>query len=162
MAANKITQERLKELLRYDPRTGGFAWLVQRSNIHVGDVAGTLSHGYVTIGVCGIRYRANRLAWFYMTGAWPRDQIDHKDTIRSNNRWKNLRDSTHSINGQNLRKAHRDNQTGHLGVSPFRDGFRATIRFGKKQRHLGTYPTKKEAYAKYLNTKREFHPGCTL
>ena len=158
-----ITQTELKELLFYDPQTGDFTWLVRTCNrIKVGDVAGWLDDGYVRIKVCGIKYRANRLAWLYMTSEWPKVEIDHYDTIRSNNRWENLREATHSLNAQNQRKAHRDNKTGFLGVKPNGKGFEANIMLDDEAHYLGIHSTPQLAHDAYLKAKRELHPGCTI
>jgi len=97
-----------------------------------------------------------------MTGVWPEFEIDHKNTIKSDNHWKNLRDKTHAFNMQNQRKAQSNSKTGVQGVSPNRKGFRARIGLGKKNHHLGTFPTQKEASAVYLAAKRKLHPGCTI
>jgi len=165
----KLTQKRLKKLLHYNQKTGAFTWLMRPNrHIRIGDIAGTLSNGHVQIGICGAHYKASRLAWFYMTGKWPQFEIDHKDTVPSNNRWKNLRPLTHAINMQNQRKAHSNNRTGFLGVSedtrPGRKGFYARIQIDQKQHRLGTctHPTPKLAYAEYLKAKRKLHQGCTL
>ena len=37
---NLITQEKLKEILRYDGLTGNFYWRVGFNNVHIGDLAG--------------------------------------------------------------------------------------------------------------------------
>ena len=79
-----LTQERLKELLHYDPETGVFKWKQERRGgefysvvlVKVGDIAGSLRSGergyrHWKIGVDGENYRAHRLAWFYMKGEWP-------------------------------------------------------------------------------------------
>jgi len=159
-----ITQIELKKILHYDPEEGVFTWLVRTTNsIHVGDIAGTLQHaGYVRIKIFGVLYGAHQLAWLYMVGMWPVDEIDHHDTIRNNNRWKNLRPATHAINMQNQRKAHCDNKTGFQGVSPNGKGFQAGIHANEKKHYLGTYSTPQEAHAVYLDAKRKMHPGCTL
>lgn len=90
-----LTQERLKEILKYSPETGEFVYLVPRkggSGINTGDIAGDLCmYGYRRIGIDGKRYRACRLAWLYMTGEWPEKHVDHVNGIRSDDRWGNLR-----------------------------------------------------------------------
>lgn len=87
------TQARLAEVLRYDPETGGFWWLVSpSSNVAVGDLAGSIDKGlrYRRIGVDGFQHYAHRLAFIAMTGDCP-SMIDHINRDRSDNRWRNLR-----------------------------------------------------------------------
>jgi len=43
-------------------------------------------------------YGANVLAWFYMTGEWPALEVDHKNTVKDDNRWDNLRLATRRQN----------------------------------------------------------------
>ena len=75
-----LTQERLKEVLHYDPETGIFMWLVApNGRIRVGMEAGSSHDGYIGIKVDRILYKAHRLAWFYMTGEWPANDVDHWD-----------------------------------------------------------------------------------
>ena len=159
-----LTQKRLRELLRYHPGTGIFTWLVRTSNrICVGDVAGCSGkHGHIRINVDGVPYLAHRLAWFYMKGVWPQFEIDHKDTVSSNNAWKNLRDVTHIVNLQNQRKAHCDNKTGFQGVSANGEGFMSEIMLTGERHYLGTHQTPELAHQTYLDAKRELHVGCTL
>jgi hypothetical protein len=111
-----MNQERLKELLHYCPETGQFTWLVESGSAHVGARAGVIkSNKYVTIGVNGKRYHAHRLAWFWMTGYWPKQDIDHINRQRADNRWCNLREVSRSKNLHNtdLRK---DNSSGFKGI----------------------------------------------
>jgi len=99
----ELTQERLKQLLYYDPDTGDFTWKVNRNTkVQKGDRAGTINtYGYVAIVVCGQRCVAHRLAFLYMEGELPPDKVDHRDRIRNNNKWSNLRHATQSENAQN-------------------------------------------------------------
>jgi HNH endonuclease len=46
-------------------------------------------------------YRAGRLAWLYMTGEWPKNQIDHINRDKADNRFCNLRDVTQTENMRN-------------------------------------------------------------
>jgi len=111
-----MTQDELKSLLKYDPETGIFKWLVNRSNVSCGDVAGTITpKGYITIGVNGSGRQAHRLAWLYMTGKWPEQQIDHINGIKGDNRFCNLRDVSPSGNSKNQRLC-KNNKTGITGV----------------------------------------------
>lgn len=166
MATTDLTAQRLRELLSYDPETGAFTRLVSTCNrVKVGDVAGTLHHeGYIHIRVGGVIRRAHRLAWLYMMGQWPADEIDHINGRRSDNRWANLRDVSKRNNLENQRRAQAGNKSGLLGVD-YRANlgkWTAQIQVNGKKRHLGTFDTPELAHAAYTEAKRELHAGSTL
>lgn len=168
MKREAITHSEVKELLHYEPLTGIFTRKVStggRYGSAVGSVAGTLNDGgYVLISLKSLQYRAHRLAWLYMTGKWPEFEIDHKDGIRTNNCWENLRDVTGKVNVQNARKARKNSKTGLLGSSwNMRDKrFVARIRVGCKYQSLGGFDSAELAHAAYLTAKRQLHVGCTI
>ncbi|UGO56005.1 putative HNH endonuclease [Escherichia phage JLBYU40] len=97
-----ITQDRLKELLDYDPLTGVFRWKVSRGRVSKGSIAGTevwVSDNYIRleIRIDGKRYKAHQLAFLYVYGYIP-EEIDHKDRNPLNNAIDNLLDSSKSRN----------------------------------------------------------------
>ena len=114
----KLTQKRLKELLHYDPETGIFIRLKNAgSRSSRGDIAGGPGGcGYRTIGIDGKRYLASRLAWLYQEGYFPENQVDHKNRIRHDDRWENLRHVTQVCNSRNS-KTRTTNTSGITGVS---------------------------------------------
>lgn len=94
----------LHRVLEYSPETGIFIWKEKISQkVLVGNAAGTTNAilGYVIIALYGKQYYAHRLAYFYMTGKWPQNQIDHINGTRSDNKWLNLRAATSSQNKMN-------------------------------------------------------------
>lgn len=158
-----ITQKRLKKLLYFDPEIGFFIWLIPSKRVKVGCVAGSLTHeGYVRIGIGSEQYQAHRLAWLYVTGEWPIDEIDHINGARDDNAWANLREASRSMNSQNQRRSCSTNKLGVLGVTAFRKKYRATIGVNGKQIWLGLHATPAKASAAYIKAKRIYHPGCTL
>jgi hypothetical protein len=82
-----ITHEELLKALHYDPKTGIWRWKVSRRCVRAGDVAGTKKkNGYLQIKVSQKVYLGQRLAFFYMTGEWPQNDVDHKNCTRPDNR----------------------------------------------------------------------------
>lgn len=136
-----LTRENLRNVLRYDEGTGAFTWLKSGKGRRLDLAAGSVDRqGYVVIHIDYQRYRAHRLAWFYMTGEWPEQEIDHRDLNKENNRWENLRPATHSQNAAN-RPAHADNFSGIKGVSwskPNRKWQARIVRDGNRT-NLGYY-----------------------
>lgn len=161
-----ITQDELMRLLDYDQYTGVFTWKVSTSNrVHVGDVAGSHHNkGYLRISLNYICYLSHRLAWLYVYGHFPINQIDHVDCNKVNNSIANLRESTNKENKQNRRKPQANNTSGFLGVhfDKHRGKFMAKIVLNRKGKHLGRFTTAEEAYATYLQAKRDIHPFGTI
>lgn len=152
----KITIARLRDVFLYDADTGVFSWRAS------GESAGTADKRYAYLDIDGVRLSAHRAAWAYVKGVWPTHQIDHRDGVKKNNRFTNLRDATPSINQQNQRRAQKHNTTGLLGVVPVRGRFRAQIWCEGAAKNLGTYDTAMDAHSVYLIAKRVLHDGCTL
>lgn len=155
---NELTQQRLKELLQYDPDTGNFFWKVRsNSRANAGDLASKQSFcfGYRQISIDGKTYRAHRLVWFYFHNKWPTHNIDHINGIREDNRIENLRDVTQKVNMQNLQKAKRNSKSGLLGVDwmPKNKKWRAQIRIDGKKVYLGYFVTAQLAHEAYLKAK---------
>ena len=162
---HKVSAARLRELLRYDAKTGVFIWVKTRGRTaHAGMPAGTKgARSYVEIMIDGRSYNAHRLAWLYVTGEWPQHEIDHIDGVRDNNAFANLRDVQRELNMQNRRHARADSQSGVPGVRQISaNSFQATISVGGKTRYLGAFRTAELAHGAFVAAKRDFHPGCTL
>lgn len=157
----KLSLERLKELLFYDPDTGVFTWISPAKNYKrpVGAVAGYINNlGYVQIGIdCG-HYSAHRLAWMYMHGELPELVIDHINGNPSDNRIKNLRVVTHQQNMWN-RMVQSNNKSGYPGVyfNKSANKWHASIRVKGKRIHLGYFTSAKEAHDKYAQASKEYH-----
>lgn len=146
----RITYEELRRELSYDHETGVFVWLPRdpadannrrwNSNF-AGAAAGTTRpNGYVSISLRGKRYYAHRLAWLYMTGLHPKQQIDHIDRDRNNNRFANLREASVRQNHGNASLSNA-NTSGRKGVSWHKrlKKWRAQIRINGVSRHLGYF-----------------------
>lgn len=165
LAKQALTQERLRELVRYDPDSGHFYRLKKASiSSHDFDPAkpagGIDTQGYWHVRVDSCQYKAHHLAWFYVHGYWPA-LLDHKDGARSNNRIGNLREATATINAQNVRTSRREGIP--LGVQPRPNGtFSARVHIKGRLVQVGTYNTAEEAHAAYVAAKRVLHPGCML
>lgn len=155
-----MEHEHLKRILSYSKSTGLFTWRVKYSKkVNQGATAGGLNTaGYVVIGIDGVTYYAHRLAWFYVIGEWPH-QVDHKNTKKADNRWRNLRLATHQQNILNAKLA-KNNTSGRKGVSWHKGASKwsAYIILDGKKRHLGLHETQQAAHDKYMEAARAAQP----
>lgn len=152
-----LSLEEARRVLRYDPETGEFFW---RIKVGVRGVAGAragyvMAKGYRMIQYDGKGYLESRLAWFMTTGSWPKNQIDHADTNRSNNRFSNLRDATQTENMRN-RSAHKSNKFG-KGVSQIGEKYVANIRADRVRVYLGIFSTAADAKVAYDSAAQRLH-----
>jgi hypothetical protein len=164
-ARAEVTAELLRQMVRYDPDTGIFTWAVPRKAMKAGDRAGSEVGRYVRISLFDRPHSAHRLAFLYMTGAWPDRAVDHINGDKHDNRWCNLRHADATINAQNVRKPSKRSRLGLLGVSPPQRGrtqFKASIQVDGKSVHLGYHDTAEEAHEAYLKAKRSLHAGATI
>lgn len=146
-----LTQSELKSVLKYNKRTGVFTWAKDIGcKMKQGDIAGCnltlFGITYRSIRMSPKQYLAHRLAWLYIYGEFPKNQIDHINGDGTDNRIVNLRDVTAAENMKN-QTIYKNNTSGAVGVRwNKRDRkWRAHINNNKKQIHLGSFDEKSEA-----------------
>jgi hypothetical protein len=154
---NNLTAERVRELFEYDPETGIITWRVDRIGannrvcVHAGDPAGGIkSNGYINIRINGTDYLAHRLIWLWQTGSWPREEIDHVNRIRHDNRWVNLREATH---GENRVNSLSRDRVLPRGVYVKNGKFRAHV----ANTYIGAFDTVEEAAEAYALAARSLY-----
>lgn len=138
-----ITAIQLRERLQYNPETGNWIWLRSPRGGWEGRPAGSLdAKGYLIIKIDGQSYKASRLAYLYMTGEWPPDEMDHIDRKPWNDAWANLRPATRTENNLN-----RDyfGTSGHKGVRKHSHNESWTASY--ENIYIGSYKTVEEAIA---------------
>lgn len=146
MSTPPFTQSQLRAELDYDPLLGTFRRRIARCNkVKVGDLAGSFdTHGHVQIRIWGKLYLAHRLAVFYMAGEWP-PMVDHRDTIRNNNSWGNLRVADRVQNSAN-RRCKKTSRTGMKNLTARASGrFRVRMTIDGKRVNIGTFDTEEAA-----------------
>lgn len=160
-----LTADRLRSLLAYDEATGIFIRRKDGPGVKAGDRAGWVGkHGHIYMDLDGCRYAAHRLAWLYVYGIWPTQDIDHINGDSGFNAISNLRDVSKFTNMQNQRRAKTTSKTGILGVTwdVARSKFYASIEVDGKKKSLGRHTTIEAAAEAYLKAKRALHEGCTI
>jgi hypothetical protein len=146
-----LTQEKLKQLYRYDPETG--IWTRAPGNRGGGKILPTPGHrrrdGYLELFVAGKDYLSHRLVFLYVTGKMPPAdmEVDHINRNRGDDRLVNLRIVTRAGNRKNRLQGKRpSNQSGYTGVYKNREGWCASV-------VLGTYQTPEEAHSARLDAR---------
>ena len=149
-----LTAQRLRDLLDYDPLTGLFRWRRVLGRATADWFAGTPhGSGYLVVCVEQRNYRAHRLAWLHVKGEWPAATIDHRNRLKTDNRFDNLRDVSGRLNSQNRDGAveRRETKRGtRWRVRICRDGRLVTV---------GTFDSEAAAEAARIGAKSQMHPG---
>lgn len=163
-----ITQSELKFIINYDHESGEFTWRNphKQGPAKVGAKAGTIKwcgsigskRPYLYIHFGRKWYRAHRLAWLYMTGEWPDDQIDHINTDTLDNRFCNLRQATQRQNNYN-QNINSKNTSGVKGVSwgKTRNLWMARTKIDGKAVNLGRFSTIEAAEKKVREAREKWH-----
>ena len=160
MITKPLTAARLRELLHYNKRTGVMTWIAApRCHPRMrGKKAGSARHSrggkyYVRVKVDGGNYSLSRLAFLWVNGVWPEYEVDHKNGDSLDNRWRNLREATHTQNTWNRK----DNPARSLpmGVRSLPCGrFQARITKNKVQYCIGRFDSVTEAKSAYEAARR--------
>jgi hypothetical protein len=156
-----ITQARVKELLDYDSEVGTLRWKRSRGRAKSGDIAGTSNpDGYLYVKLDKISYPCHRIAWLYVFGSFPKDEIDHINRDKTDFRILNLREATRSENSQN-KPVRRDSTSRLKGVyfdkRNIRTPWQARISKEGKMTHLGYFETAELASEAYLRAAPLIH-----
>ncbi|GAD02722.1 HNH endonuclease [Agarivorans albus] len=87
-----ISQNQLLARFIYDPKNGRFSRLVrvEEPDILSAFSGEVLEDGYSYISVAGGKYRADALAYLYMTGKMPSGDLVHINGDKSDDSWVNL------------------------------------------------------------------------
>lgn len=175
-AAELLTIDELRQLVRYDPDSGVVFWL-PRTVEHYANCApqwregvcykfnrnkagkpagGCYPNGYVGIEIRGREYKAHRVAWALVHGEWPTHDIDHRDGNRENNRIKNLRLAPGGINQRNA-ACRKDSRSGLSGVTwnKRKQKWRVRLKVDKVMHHFGAYSDLEQAKVVALEKRRE-------
>jgi hypothetical protein len=156
-----LTAERVRALLDYDPETGRLTWRERDMDWwnakHAGREAGvTDKQGYRVLSIDDRMYRAHRVIWLWAYGVLP-DLLDHKNRDRADNRLKNLRPATPSLNAANsgMRRTNRLRVKG-VHFDPRRGQYMAQISINYRKFNLGGYRTVRQAEQAYRAVERIF------
>ena len=97
MAATQLTQEIVRELLDYNPKTGVLTWKRRHRKWFASDrdcnawntkhadkpaFTSINSHGCLHGGIFGKTYSAHSVIWLWQTGRWPGPEVDHNNRNR--------------------------------------------------------------------------------
>jgi hypothetical protein len=155
-----IDQETVKKLFHYDAESGMLLWRYGNGrNVKPWqEVKAKNGHGYYTAKIHGKSYLAHRLAWLYVHGTFPEQDIDHKNRIRNDNRLRNLRAVSRTDNCQNI-SLPSHNKSGHIGVSWFKnhDCWTVYVKVNKKNKWLGYYKNLNDAIAARKEGEKQYY-----
>lgn len=156
MSKSRISYERLRELVNYDPGTGIMTRKIRTSNrVHIGDVVGTIiGNGYWLARVDKHLAYNHQFAWLYAYGEWPESHIDHVNGDITDNRLVNLRLATVSQNQAN-KKRPSHNTSGYKGVWKKRQRWCAEIKKDGVKMYLGTFDDPLTAHAAYVQAAQK-------
>lgn len=151
-----LTQERLKELLSYNPETGEFKRIKEVGNTKVGDTPGHFIEGYRYVTVDGRTYPAHRLVFLFVYGEYPSSDVDHKNLKRDDNRLENLRITNRRNNMLNI-SSHKDSVLGKKNIFYRKDTGKYSVRatVNGRYRSFGCFEDLElaELVAKYVREK---------
>lgn len=142
----------LRSLVSFNPETGELHWKPRGEKSWDPQNAGKRafkrirSEGYFSGTLLGYPIDAHRVAWAVFHGAWAKNQIDHINGDKLDNRIINLREVSVKENHRNM-PAPSTNTSGCVGVYWHKNKRRwnASIKVDGKLIHIGNYLEKVDA-----------------
>lgn len=158
-----LERGRLMELLHYNKKIGIFRWrkgLPRKTERSKADKKKV--DGYCFVWIDGKQYPSHRLAWLYVYGYMPENEIDHINRVRSDNRISNLREVSRQCNVRNC-SVKKNNKSGITGVCWAKDRglWKSQTVVDRKTVNLGYYKSKLDAAkARWETEVRYGFPSC--
>lgn len=153
-----ITQNKLKQIFSYNKDTGELIRIWSHHKRFIGKRAGCITpKGYRLVSIGTKTYWEHRLIWLYVTGEFPKT-IDHKNGVKDDNKWENLRNASNIQNGYNRGKTSL-NTSGYKGVyfhKP-KNKWRAIIKVNTKRLYLGSFNCPTAAHFAYCQSAKKNH-----
>ena len=142
----------IENYIKYNPIKGTLTWIKNKGTAKIGQICKNKSLNYIRIGFKGKDYLGHRIAWYLYYGYEPKEQIDHINGIKNDNRIKNLRLVTNRKNNQN-KKIHRNGKL--LGASYDRGKRKSQYKIKGKSVHIGYFKTEIEAHNAYMSKMKQ-------
>lgn len=167
----QITAELVRELFDYCPETGFLTHKRSNNKAKPGLRAGHQRRdGYRQINCGGHCMSEHRIVWLWWYGEWPKQQLDHINRCKSDNRIANLRDVDQGTNMRNRDKyvrrrgghrgGGRPNPTGLVGARRLGDGaWFSTTQVAGRRIYLGQFETAEAAHAAYMAAQERIAAG---
>jgi hypothetical protein len=137
---HRYSDERKQYILdnyEYDPALGILYSYVRGTKTPIGWY--NAANGYFCVSVYRDVYQVAQLAWLLQTGDWCPGQIDHKNQVKTDNTWENLRECDWTTNHGNC-LAYKNNQSGHKNVSLHKTNQKWAVQIKKYgKRYWGGY-----------------------
>lgn len=138
------TKAEMAALVLYDPSTGVMKWKNGRQITCIN------SKGYLVFKSNRRQFYVHRVAWVLMTGQWPKENVDHINQIRSDNRWSNLREASYSQNAIN-----RSSARAGITFDKRLQKFEVRIQKSGRRERIGFFASFDEAKAARLSAERK-------
>lgn len=154
-----LTQAQVRKVFDYHPEQGVLTWRISlNSRASKGARAGTLGKdGYLVVRLFKCGWLVHRIVFLYMTGSFPKGEVDHINNNVADNRWSNLRVANRNQNAFNMRLGKR-NTSGVKGVTLMPSGkWRGSVKLNGKAHYAGFFDTLEDAAQAVRLLREELH-----
>lgn len=153
----------LRNTFSYNENSGVLIWKIQPGNVvKAGSIIGCPDgKGRLRFQWKCKRYPVHVVCFAIYHGHWPKNQVDHKNRNKIDNRISNLREATNQQNSFN-RVGH--SSSGLKGVSFHKNDktYHARISINGKCKYLGRFKIASDAAIAYNNAAKELHGEFAL